>query len=281
MIHYINGDFTEENSASIPISNRGFLIGDGIFETIPIYNGVPYRLQDHLARLLKSADILYFPIDQLNVKIPSIIQELIHKNNLSNSDSVIRITLTRGNSKRGIDFDDETQSQLLITINSWERTFLPPIKLTLSSVMKNESSPLSKIKSTNFLDAILAKHQAKNNGFDDAVFLNSKEHITEATTSNIFIVKNKTLYTPPISDGVLPGITRLLVHEICNFLDISIQEISLSIADIYAADELFLSNSIKGIQPVSIFQKKKFPQLADNITNRIIQSYSKKISELY
>lgn len=251
MLIYINGCHFDANKPSILASDRGLLLGDGVFTTIKVVNSHLINFAEHFARLQANARFIHIPFSFTAQALHEACLELLKANNAGEGTFILRITLTRGSSRRGIDIETNCTPNLIITISKFPDTLPESVSLTLSTFKRNEFSPLTKIKSLNYLDAILARHEAQNLGFDDAILTNTREHICETTTANIFFVGNSKLYTPPLADGVLPGIMRAQVLKTAQALEIQIIQTSIDTHSIAQFDECFITNSVFGIQKIS------------------------------
>lgn len=186
------------------------------------------------------------------------ITELVHCNNLEDEYAGIRLTLSAGAGARGI-----LPAEGISPVFTLMPFFLTPTKPTFavktSSLKKNEHSPSARIKSTSYIDNILAKQEAVAAGFDEAILLNTAGNIADGAITNIFVVNDKKIFTPKVSDGALPGVMRsVLLHELSDSFAIS--ETTCTMAFLLAADELFLSNSLLGIKPVHRLDNREFKQ---------------------
>ncbi|MEN8172605.1 MAG: aminotransferase class IV [Chloroflexota bacterium] len=250
MIIYLNGDILPQENAQISASDRGLLLGDGIFETLRVYQGRIYRLDDHLDRLMASANTLGIPMPVSRIALCEALDATLEANQLAQSDASMRLTLTRGAGPRGLDLPSDPEPTLLISAAPLDQTLLPPATALISSIRRNQHSPLASIKSLNFLDNILARSEARSQGLDEALMLNTDGQLAEASAANLFIAANDSLLTPTVVDGALPGITRAVIFEISKSQAIPIQERSLSRDELLEADEAFLTNSIIEVRPL-------------------------------
>jgi branched-chain amino acid aminotransferase len=268
-IVYLNGNFLRISDASISPKDRGLLLGDGIFETILYHNTKLEFLSLHWERFHKSAAYLKIPLAIQFEELETCIYNLIALNNLQAKTASIRITLTRGISERGILPPITPSSTLLITANEYK-----PIdkyfSLIVTKIVRNECSPTTSIKTTNYIDNILARMEAADKGADDAVILNTKQNIAETSIANLFLVKHGTVYTPPISDGALPGIIRAVILNACMEHQIPCSEKTITISDLMGGDEIFLTNSLMGIKKVTTLGKKEFSAENSFVTDRLI-----------
>lgn len=236
MTLWLNGVLCAPEAARISPDDRGLLLGDGLFETIRLAGGRPLRLARHLARLRDGARLLAIPVPYDDAAIAAAIAALAAADQVM--EAALRLTLTRGPAPRGLLPPAAPTPTLLITAGP-----LPsagPVRMVVSTLTRrNEVSPLSRIKSLNYLDGVLARQEAARHGADDALLLNSRGAIAEATAATLFLRRGGRLLTPPVSDGALPGVVRAVLMERCGAT-----ECTLLPGDVYAADAAFLTNSL-------------------------------------
>jgi branched-chain amino acid aminotransferase len=236
----LNGTLLEPEAARIAPGDRGFTLGDGLFETLRVREGAIRRLNAHLARLARGAEVIGLPLPPLD--LAAALEEVRAANGLS--DAVLRLTLTRGEGPRGVLPPTTPHPTLLITAAPMAPA-APPARLIIATrTRRNERSPLAGVKSLNYLDNILARQEAAAAGADDAVLLNTRDRVAETSIANLFAVIDGRLLTPPLADGALPGVMRAAV------LALEGAEQSLSVHDLYRAGEMFLSSSL-GLRPVA------------------------------
>lgn len=236
------------DDATIPISDRGLLLGEGLFETLPILNHHPIWLSEHLDRLEKAAKLVELPFDR------KLAEDNIHTLAEFTPDGrgIIRLSLTGGSGGRGLLPPDAPTPCMIASLMGYPAAMAhDSLTLMTSSIRRNEYSPASRIKSLNYLDNILAAKEAAKQGIDDALMLNSKGFVACTTIGNIFTIIGNEVITPPISDGVLPGILRQKLIDHASEIGLSIKEHSLTIEDIKKADGLFLTNSLRLIRTVT------------------------------
>jgi len=256
---YLNGKIISNSDATIPTNDRGFLLGDGLFETIRCAQGSPAELEAHWNRLAMGANYLQLPLLLSMNEAQHNIEKLLAVNNLNQSAGA-RITITRGAGARGISIPQHCTPTILITVFPRNKN-TGSTSLCSSHIRINEQSPFTRFKTLNYLDKIIARQQAQNNGFGDALLLNTKEHVVSATTANIFFVKGKTLHTPAIEEGALPGITRQKIIHFAAEQHIACEEGTYMLKDLLTATEVFITNSIIGVHPVNAINKIKFNAL--------------------
>lgn len=278
-ILFVNGKFVSEHHAGLSPLDRGFTLGDGVFDTLVAIGDSFFRIDDHLDRLNVGARLL-------DIRIPER-EQLI--NNMTRTVrlngfmySIIRITITRGISQvRGLDVIAGGDPSVIIKVSKWNGPLdsLPDGRhLVLSNVPRNDLSPLSVIKTLSYTDGVLARLQARQVGADDAIMANTRGSITGATSSNVFAVMGGILVTPPIDDGALPGIARKTILEEARHLSITVKEISVTAQTILSAEEVFISNVVTGIVPVvCLFSNSVGAGIAGPVTGKLASSYWRRV----
>lgn len=250
---WINGKFIGIKDAKVSIFDRGFLYGDGAFETMRSYAGVVFKLDEHLSRLFKTLKVLKIKPPFEKKALENAIYKSLKINGLTGA--YIRLSITRGEGRFGISYNDSFTPNIVITAKGFEDypewMHSKGISAKVVDIRQNEFSPLSRIKSLNFLNYILARYEAKERGFDEAILRNYRGYIVEAATSNIFLVKREVVITPSLDSGILPGITRGLVIGIAKKLRMKVIEKNVSCNELITADEVFLTNSLGEVLPVA------------------------------
>lgn len=237
---WLNGALLPESNARLSIFDRGFTLGDGVFETMRVKQGRPLWLADHLSRLAEGAAVLGIPLPLDDSAIEGGLLGLIAARGYP--EASLRLTLSRGPSQaRGVWPPALPMTPtLLATLAPFNVSARPPLKLIVAqTVRRNEHSPLSRIKSLNYGDSILARREAESRGADDALLMNASGAIACATVGNIFLRIGDGWVTPPISDGVLAGTAR---RRLIPMLDAA--ETSIRPADLERADAGLISNSL-------------------------------------
>jgi len=255
MILWLNGALCPAGAAGIDPGDRGFTLGDGVFETIAVQGGRPCHLPRHLARLREGLGVLHIP--EPSFAIAEAMAAVLSANGLQ--DAVLRLTVSRGAGPRGVLPRGGMTPTVLITAAARPAPAGPARLVIAQGTRRNEFSPLSRIKSLNYLDNILARQEAAARGADDALLLNTAGHLAEATAANLFLRLDGALVTPPPGDGALPGIARSLLLERAGA-----EERRLSPADLARADSGFLSNSL-GLRPIAAIEGRPLalrPELA-------------------
>jgi len=251
-ICWLNGELLPVAEARISPLDRGLLYGDGLFETMRAYGGVIFRLDQHLNRLCEGAWALRFPFGLDANYLADACAYVLWTNELQ--DAYVRVTVTRGEGGLPSELDLTERPTGLVTAR--EFSGYPPdlvargMTAYVASVERNPTSPLSRVKSLNYLDNILARAEASDAGADEALLLDAAGHVVEGSAGNIFAVLDGTVTTPPVSAGVLDGITRGCVLELCEHLDLPVAEALFDVAALLSADEAFLTNSLMEVMPL-------------------------------
>lgn len=235
--------------------DRGFLYGDGIFETMRSYNGAVFRLEKHTCRLFKSLKALDIRPSASRREIEKKVYELLKKNRLS-LGAYIKIIVTRGASGGLLVPRGKSRGFLVIYTLKYKgppkTVYTKGIKVSVSRTGSGRDCPTAKHKTLNYLPNILRRKSAKKHGFDDTILVNADGILGEASSSNVFLVKGKKIYTPSLQCGILPGITREEVIRLAEkILKIKVRQICIKKRFLYGASEIFLTNSLAEIVPVT------------------------------
>lgn len=256
---WLNGRMVDTQDAKVSIFDRGFLYGDGLFETMRAYGGLIFKMEDHLTRLKRSLGILRIRIPYSKEELGGAICRLLKINDFS--DAYIRLTVTRGEGRLGIEVSDSFRPTVVIVAKqfepypSWMYNNGISAKVVPSPKL-NEYSAASGVKSLNFLDYILARQVAKRLGFGEAILVNTKGFIAEASTSNVFLALGRKIITPSLDSGILPGITRKVVLALAKRSGLEAVEKKVSHSELLKANEVFLTNSLFEIIPVTMIDGK-------------------------
>ncbi len=248
----INGDIQEEGFISI--LDHGFLFGDSVYEVICTNNGKPCFLEEHLERLYASASAIALNIPCNHKWIKENINSTLMA--AGNSDSYIRVIITRGSGELEIDPSTCVKPNIIIIVKKIpviaDDSYEKGISVSLVSIKRNSRDSLNPaVKTGNYLNNILAIMEAQKIGAEDAIMVNPWGQLTEATTSNIFFVKNGCIHTPEKNCGILSGITREKIIQLAHENGIDLIEGNWLGEEIIKAEEIFLSGTVKKILPVS------------------------------
>lgn len=262
MINF-NGRLIEDSQAHLLVKNRGFAYGDSVFETIRVINGKIMFWEDHYFRLMASMRIMRMeiPVEFSPEFLEEEIRSLIKSQELENSPAKVKFSVYR---KEGGLYTPTTRNiGYLMTAEEIPDAFYilneEPYEIELFKDHYVNSGLLSSIKSNNRAVNVLGGIYASENDYKNCLILNEKKSVVEALNGNIFLVKGKKIKTPPISEGALNGIIRKqLLSVIEQMPELSIEEASISPFELQKADELFITNVIVGIQPVTKYRKKEY-----------------------
>ena len=253
-ICYLNEDFIELSKASISPLDRGFLFGDSVYEVLAAYNKNLFRLDDHINRLNKNLEFLGINLNLSDSEIKSILKEVCLKNLEKNQ--IIYLQISRGMEEiRNHIPKEDTKPTLFIC--SFEMKNVPnenneTIKAILSSDIRWKKSS---VKSTSLLANVLYKIKAQDEGVDE-LLMSDAGFITEGAVSNVFCVNENRIFTPPLDANILPGITRKVIIEIFEDLNLNFEEKKINEEFLFKSDELWITNTTKGILPIVELDKK-------------------------
>lgn len=276
---YINYDgfLYEEEEKIFTIDNRAFKYGDAVFETIRVINGIPVFVKDHFDRLKKGMDLLRMnSIPQTFDELQEQIVHLIKKNDIKKGGRV-RITVFRVGEGLYTPKND-TKSYVIEAIPISKNLFKlneKGLSIDLYTDIRVHPTVLTEIKTTNKIPNVLTGIYKTENNLDDCLMVNQNNHIVEAISSNVFLYKNNTLYTPSLSEGCIDGITRKHIIEIAETMGINVIEGTVTGSMLLQADELFLTNSIAGIKWVAHYRSKQYTNEA---TIEILKKFNEVVS---
>jgi len=254
---YVNGTITSADAAVVPVFDHGFLYGEGIYETLRTYGRVPFLFSEHMARLRRSAELIALPVPFTDAELRAEIDRTCAACEVADTDDLyIRMLLTRGVGDLTYNLGATPVPSLIIIVKPLkpfpERNYTEGIRVALVDVRRNHTSALNPtIKSNNLLNNALAMQEAYRRGADEALMLNQAGQVTECSQSNVFIVKDGALATPPLSAGLLPGITRQFVLDLAWKIGVPASERQLSAKDVAESDEVFITGTTREITPVT------------------------------
>lgn len=233
---FLDGKPFEEK---IPL--RSLLYAEGVFETFRWKGSLPVYLEKHLNRMKRGSEFLSIPFPG-EESVKSSVQEAIRRSSVT--DAYVKICLL---SSGGMKFHERAdEGHVLVIVRSYE----PPkehMRAHIVSFRRTSSSPLLRIKSLNYLGNVLARREAESNGYDEAIFLNERDEVTEGSVTNLFWVKEGVLYTPAVDCGLLPGITREALISLAPELNLEVEEGEFNLDEVLSSDNAFLTNSLVGI----------------------------------
>ena len=257
---YIDGEYYPKSQAKISVYDHGFLYGDGVFEGIREYNGVVFKLKEHIDRLYRSAHAIVLNIQISKEEMMKAVVETLRKNKMK--DSYIRLVVSRGIGDLGLDPRKCPKPTIIIITDTIQiragNAKETGITTVFSWVRRNPvDATTHEIKSLNYLNSVLAKMEANACGVDEAMCLESNGYIAEGVGENVFIVKNGEVFTPPTSTGALAGITAKVVEEICAKLGIKLTITNLTPFMLFTADEAFFTGTAMEMVPIREVNKRQ------------------------
>lgn len=280
----LNGQLVRPEDATISIFDRGFLYGDSIYEVTRSYDGKILYLDEHIERFFNSANILSLKIEYTHAQIKAEVEKTFSA--LKTPNAYLRFMLTRGVGEIGLDISKVYKNNLVIIARvqkpNPETWYKDGVSFIISSVVRNSKDSLDPMaKSGNYLNSILAYIEAKEKNAYDAIMLNKDGFVTEGTTNNIWMVKSNIIYTAPLSAGILKGITRDAVFEICQKNQIKLIEKEFTADELKSCDECFFTSSIREVVPITkiddqVIRKGKPGEL----TLKVLQLYQAYISSI-
>jgi aminodeoxychorismate lyase len=247
---WLNGQFVPELDAKVSVFDRSFLYGDGLFETVRVYSGRPFRWPQHLERLHAGAKFIGIRVPFTGEEFTAAVSELVTRNKLP--EATLRLTLSRGVGPRGYSPRGADSPTLVMTLHPAPVVSLESPrrwKLITSSFRIPAGDRLATFKTTNKLVQVMARAEAEESGADEALLLNTNGHFIEATGSNLFWIENGAVCTPQLAEGLLAGVTRAFVLELAGQLGLPTNECACEPEQLQRAQGVFLTNSSLEIVP--------------------------------
>ncbi|MDQ1146985.1 4-amino-4-deoxychorismate lyase [Bacillus sp. SORGH_AS 510] len=272
MLIYLNGHFINKEDAKISPFDHGFLYGIGLFETFRVYDGHPFLLDDHLERLNQGLAEILIQQQYTRKEINNILQELLEKNQLTNA--YIRLNVSAGLGEVGLQVEPYLQPNMIIFPKP-----LPPSggliekKAVLLKVKRNSPEGNQRLKSHHYLNNVLAKREIGDFPDVEGIFLSEQGYLAEGIVSNLFWIKGNVLYSPSLHTGILNGITRQFVIKLGWKNNLQIREGHYSVEEALEADEMFVTNSIQEIVPITSFEGRNYPGKEGSWVQQFHQDY--------
>jgi branched-chain amino acid aminotransferase len=283
LLVYIDGEYYPKSQAKISVYDHGFLYGDGVFEGIRAYNGLVFKLKEHVDRLYRSAHAITLKIPLSKEEMAQAVIETLRKNKMK--DSYIRLIVSRGIGDLGLDPRKCPKASIIIITDTISiragNAAETGVTAMFSWVRRNPvDATTHEIKSLNYLNSILAKIEANANGVDEAICLESNGVIAEGVGENIFIVKEGELLTPPTSTGALAGITAQVVTELCKRLGLKLTTADLTPFMVFTADEAFFTGTAMEVIPIREVNKRVIGEGKPGpITKKLVAEFHKEIAK--
>lgn len=279
-IVYLNDSLVPRSQARVSVFDHGFLYGYGLFETMRAYGGTIFRMERHLKRLLSSAEVIGLNSKLFDINLGKVCVDTLEANSLK--DARLRLTVSRGEVDSFPGSGVSTMPTVLVTARDYvplsEEIYSNGFKAGISSFRRYSQSPLSMLKSTNYMLSVLSKVESETAGLDESLLLNESGLITEGSISNVFFVASGSLITPPLESGILPGITREAVLELACAAGMKVSEGEVRLEDLGQFDEAFMTNSVMEIMPlVEVRDTKKVIAIGSGkpggVTSRLMAAY--------
>lgn len=248
----LNGTLVPFDQATLSVSDRSVLFGDGVYEVIAAYQGQYRALDQHLDRLQKSLKAILLESPLTTSEWKQAIQATLEKNNLSQSDAVIYLQVTRGNSvPRDFNFAEDAKASYFIQTRAYDFPTYDRLNQGYKAISHEDIRRAHcYIKSTCLQTSALLKHQAVEAGAEECL-LHRNELLTEGSSSNVFMIKDSIVYTPPLTKSILPGVTRALVIDSCQQLDFAVKQIAIPFEQLFTADECWITSTTRTIKPIT------------------------------
>jgi branched-chain amino acid aminotransferase len=249
----IDGAIVAPEDAKVSVFDRGFLYGDAVFEVLRTYRGVPFALEEHLARLRRSAERVFIALPVDDATLRGEVERAVAAS--GNDESYVRIVVTRGTGPLSLDPDTAKEPLRVVLV---ERVAPPAREAYVHGVAAVvvhtrravDDTAAAGAKVSNYLANLLAVHEAKARGAHEALIVDAQGHVVEGASSNVFVVNQGRVATPPEAAGILAGITRARILAAAADLAIPVEERELTVADVLAADEVFITSSIRELLSV-------------------------------
>jgi branched-chain amino acid aminotransferase len=279
---FLNNRLVPKSRALISVFDHGFLYGDGIYETLRVYNGIVFKLDEHINRLHRSASMIGLTVPLSAEKIKRALYKTIASNRCR--EALVRITVSRGAGPLGLDPSLCPKQTFVIFVNRFRnypsQYYSKGIKVSIVNTRRNYGPALDPgIKSLNFLNNVLAKIEANESSSHEALMMNYRGYMAEGTISNVFFINKKgVLCTPALKVGILDGITRGMILNIAGELGLKKKEGYFRRSEIYNANEIFITNTSMEVMPVTRVDKIKIGNRTGDLTSMIARKYKEKVA---
>jgi aminodeoxychorismate lyase len=272
MIVFLNGKFVPEERAVISVFDRGFLYGDGLYEGILFVNGRPFRWDEHMKRLWQGVKFLKLTVPFSSRQLQRFALQLVRRNKMP--ECLLRLSLSRGITERGYSPKNAVHPAIVMTLHPVppvNNKNLPRWRAIIAQRRLPANDPLTAFKTANKLPQVLAKAQADAAGANEAILLNDEGRLAEGTTCNVFWIKGGTVFTPPLPDGPLPGVTRAAVMELCVKMNLRCKERKGTASDLHRAEGVFLTMTSWGVVELASLDGSKLRR--SSIVAKIREAY--------
>jgi branched-chain amino acid aminotransferase len=268
MTGWVDGGLVGRADAKISVLDHGLVVGDGVFETLRVYRGVPFAWTRHLARLRTSAEGLGLELPEV-AELRGAAEAVLQANELT--DARLRITVTGGVAPPGSGRGDGPPTAFVLAFPI--EPAAPSVDVVIVPWTRNENGALAGLKTISYAANVRALGYAHDKGAGEAIFANTKGNLCEATGSNVFLVRDGTLITPPASAGSLLGVTRALLLELGKQSGIPTEECDVPIGALGQSDEAFLSSTTREVQPIARVDGARLPEVSGAVSERLAAAY--------
>lgn len=266
---WLDGRVLEEADAQVSVFDHGLTVGDGVFETAKVVDGVPFALTRHLDRLVVSARGLGLDAPSTDVVRAAVDEALAANADVLDQALRLRVTVTGGRSPLGSDRGDARPT--LVVALAAAKDWPPTAKVAVVPWVRNERAATAGLKTTSYADNVVALAHAKAAGAAEALFANTRGELCEGTGTNVFVVRDGVVLTPPLSSGCLAGVTRALVVEWCEVVE---EDLPLSVLE--TADEVFLTSSTRDVQGVHAVDDRVLSPAPGRVTARVAATFAER-----
>jgi branched-chain amino acid aminotransferase group I len=241
------------------------------------YSGHIFRLGQHLDRLFRSARVVGIDLDSIGYSMEEVLYATLEANGLT--DARLRLTASGGEGDASPDLAGSKCPTVLVVAGGYIAPLAQEgLRAAVSSIRRNSSSPLSHVKSLNYLDNLLARREAKVGGVDEAILLNEEGFVAEGSSSNLFLLSEGDLITPDENSGILPGITRQVIMGLASDVGLNVRESKVTLEELFRADEAFLTNSVVEIVPlIQVDGRTIGSGIAGETTQTLMRSYTQTV----
>lgn len=271
MIVYKDGSWQPLENTSIPVMDHGFLYGVGLFETFRTYQGSPFLFQDHLKRLREGLSSVYIEWEEDDESLQQLIRMALEKNGLT--DGVLRLNVTAGISNWGLPNETYTKPSTLLFTRPVAPVQDEGRRAVFLQIPRNTPEGSVRLKSHHYLNNLLGKRELATHADAEGIFLTREGYVSEGIVSNIFWVKNNTLYTPSISTGILNGVTRQYVIHLASLLGVKVEEGTFPKEELLGSEEVFVTNSTQEMVRISRVDEVEFSRIRHPLFERLRELY--------
>lgn len=267
---WFNGDIQRASDVRISPFDRGFLVGEGVFETLATHDGKLFAFERHFRRLERGCELLTIAVPDVDALSSGVIA-VLEANDLTVGMARVRITISGGAAPLGVHF--ESAEPTVIIAASAAEVPAAPAKLVSVPFTRNQCGAMVGVKTISYAENLVALEYAQKHGADDAILCDGNGNISEGAVSNLFLVENGVVVTPSLASACLPGITRELVLEMCAELGIEAREEDVSKERFLAAEEVFMTSSIRGVQAVGEIDRRGLSKVNGEVTAKLVEAY--------